>query len=61
MTIGDFTFRSAGCTLNQVLYLFEASDKVIRQCLIPHRKAREENWMYVLERGPKWEEAKSSP
>jgi hypothetical protein len=47
--------------LNQVLYLFEASDKVIRQCLIPHRKAREENWMYVLERGPKWEEAKSSP
>jgi predicted nucleotidyltransferase len=43
-----------------VFSLFESSRTVIRQCLIPYRKVREENWMYVFERGPNWEKTKQS-
>jgi predicted nucleotidyltransferase len=37
-----------------VFSLFEAHPTMVRQCLIPHRRVREENWMYVFERGPHW-------
>jgi hypothetical protein len=38
-----------------VFSLFEDHPSMVRQCLIPHRRVREENWMYVFERGPHWE------
>jgi hypothetical protein len=41
--------------LNQVISLFQRSQPVIRQCLIPHMNAREENWIYFFERGPNWD------
>ena len=43
--------------LDQVVYSFQRSEALIRQCLIPHRRAREENWIYVFERGPNWKKS----
>jgi len=40
-----------------VYTLFRLQPKLVRQCLILHRRVREENWMYVFERGPHWEAA----
>lgn len=40
--------------LDQVVFSFRRSETLIRQCLIPHRRVREENWMYVFQCGPKW-------
>ena len=45
--------------LDQLICYFQISRPLIRQCLIPHRKVREENWMYVFERGPNWEDRKT--
>ncbi len=34
--------------LSYALNLFTGNPKILRQCLIPHRKVREANWMYVF-------------
>lgn len=39
-----------------VRVLFTSEPQLVRQCLIPPKRAREKNWMYVFERGPRWGE-----
>lgn len=33
---------------------FRDRPRMKRQCLIPHLRVKQENWMYVFERGPNW-------
>lgn len=43
-----------------VFSLFEDHPSMVRQCLIPHMRVREENSMYVFERGPHWKTAREA-
>ncbi len=49
-----FRASMGGFDLDYMLTLFEGRREIARQCLIPHRKVRETNWMYVFERGKHW-------
>jgi Nucleotidyltransferase domain len=49
-------FRAAmgSFSLAYMLELFTSRLEISRQCLIPHLKVRETNWMYVFQRGKRW-------
>ncbi len=41
-------------SLSKMMWIFEESPKIRRQCLIPHLRTREPNDLLVFERGPQW-------